>query len=399
MLTPTGTLLAWMLVLPFVAVTLYLCLELLTGLWPLRGRTAKSHSEFQSDWKVAVLVPAHNEASGIAATIAHLRSILPRARLLVVADNCTDNTASLAVAAGAEAVERHDPSRRGKGFALAFGREHLSEKPPAAVIVLDADCRLREGSGELLANSAVELERPVQAANLLVSSEQASALEGISNFAMLVKNLVRARGLMRLGGGIPLFGTGMAFPWDLFAQLDLASAALAEDLELGLNLAKRGVRVELLDQALVTSPAASVADSRDQRSRWEHGFLHQAMKSALPLIGHGIIHRSRHVLGLGAHMLVPPIALHLLLGTAILAISGAFALFYQAWGPFLATIASMSILFVLLFAAWLREGYKVLPFKALALAPLYVAWKIPIYVSFMLRRQSRWKRTRRPGEN
>jgi len=98
-------------------------------------------------------------------------------------------------------------------------------------------------------------------------------------------------------------------------------------------------------------------------------------------------------------MLVPPIALHLLLGTAILAISGAFALFYQAWGPFLATIASMSILFVLLFAAWLREGYKVLPFKALALAPLYVAWKIPIYVSFMLRRQSRWKRTRRPGEN
>jgi len=392
---PLVTILLWVFVVPFVAVTLYLCLELLSGLWALQSRTI----DRDGTPEIAVLVPAHNEANGIAATVAHLRSVLPCARLLVVADNCTDKTANLASDAGAEVFERHDPSHRGKGFALAFGRKHLRARPPAAVIVLDADCRLREGSGEILASRAVDVERPVQAANLLVSSKDASALEAISNFAMLVKNLVRARGLMRLGKGIPLFGTGMAFPWPLFSQLDLASGALAEDLELSLNLAKRGVRVELVDKAFVTSPAASVADSRDQRSRWEHGFLHQAMKSALPLIGHGIIRRSRHVLALGAHMLVPPIALHLLLGMAIFVITGALGLALESWGPLIATSASMAILLVLLFAAWLREGYKVLSFRALALAPVYVAWKVPIYVSFLLRRQLGWKRTRRPGEN
>src|SRR6476469_7481059 len=57
-----------------------------------------------------VLVPAHDEESGLPPTLAGLRSQLrPGDRLLVVADNCTDRTAAVARAAGAEVVERHDP--------------------------------------------------------------------------------------------------------------------------------------------------------------------------------------------------------------------------------------------------------------------------------------------------
>lgn len=387
-------LLAWIAALPFSAVSLYLCLEIICGLRPLPSR----RFEGQDNLDVTVLVPAHNEANGIAATIKELRSAMPQARLLVVADNCTDETASLAAGAGAEVIERHDSLHRGKGFALDFGREHLRARPPSVVIILDADCRLKKGGGEILASAAFHLDRPVQATNLLVSSEDAPALEAISNFAMLVKNLVRARGLMRLGGGIPLFGTGMAFPWALFSQLDLASAALAEDLELGLHLAKEGIRVALVDQAMVTSPAASIADSREQRRRWEHGFLHQAMRSAFPLLWLGLKHRSRHLLALGAHMLVPPIALHLLLGTVIMATTAASALIHQSFAPFVATLTCMCSLLALLFVVWFKEGRQILPFTALARAPIYVAWKIPIYLGFVLKRQTGWKRTRRPDE-
>lgn len=55
---------------------------------------------------VVVLIPAHNEASGIAATIESLRrqDHAPD-RIVVIADNCTDDTAALAVAAGAEVLE------------------------------------------------------------------------------------------------------------------------------------------------------------------------------------------------------------------------------------------------------------------------------------------------------
>ncbi len=385
---------AWLIALPFSGVSLYLCWEILCGLKSLPRRSFSG----QADIDIVILVPAHNEAGGIAKTIHGVRSVLPQARLLVVADNCTDDTASLAADAGAEVAVRHDSSHRGKGFALDFGREHLRAAPPAVVIVLDADCRLKSGSGEMLASAAFHLDGPVQATNLLVASAQAPALEGISNFAMLVKNLVRARGLMRIGGGITLFGTGMAFPWNLFSQLDLASAHLAEDLELGLRLARKGIRVELIDEAVVTSPAANVSDSRDQRRRWEHGFLNQAMSSSLPLLKLGLKNRSRHLLGLGAHMLVPPIALHLLLGGFAMISTAALSLISQSVSPFLTTLASVCCLIILLFLAWFKEGRQTLPFMALVRAPMYVAWKIPIYLGFVRNRQTGWQRTRRPDE-
>src|SRR3546814_20773180 len=74
----------------------------------------------------SLLVAAHNEAAGIAATVEALSAVAPGAQILVVADNCDDATAAEARKAGADVVERHDPDRRGKGFALAFGREELA---------------------------------------------------------------------------------------------------------------------------------------------------------------------------------------------------------------------------------------------------------------------------------
>src|SRR5262252_6431115 len=75
---------------------------------------------------LAVLIPAHDEAGGIAATIrAVIAQLRPCDRLLVVADNCSDDTASVAMSLGAEVIERRDPSLRGKGYALDHGVRHL----------------------------------------------------------------------------------------------------------------------------------------------------------------------------------------------------------------------------------------------------------------------------------
>ena len=82
--------------------------------------------------RVAVLVPAHNESVNVLPTIACLRRQLgARDRLLVIADNCQDDTAELARAAGAEVVERQHAELRGKGYALAFGVDHLRAAPCA----------------------------------------------------------------------------------------------------------------------------------------------------------------------------------------------------------------------------------------------------------------------------
>ncbi|WP_165938656.1 glycosyltransferase family 2 protein [Parafrankia sp. BMG5.11] len=347
-----------------------------------------------------ILIPAHNEEGGIGSTVSALRAhVSSPVAILVVADNCSDRTAELAREAGAEVVQRQDPDRRGKGYALAFGRDHLEADPPAVVIVLDADCALAPGSAERLMSRVLETGEPAQAINLVVAGRDASPIVQVSNFAMVVKNLVRARGLQRLGGGVFLFGTGMAFPWQTFAEADLATSDVVEDMQLGLALARNGVRVHLEEGARVTSAAAALADSAGQRRRWEHGFLETACKDALPLISLGLAQRSKHLLSLGAHLLVPPLALLFLVAFFLLVTLSVCAVVAGIMGPAILLGCSIASALIFVLLAWITSGRDALSPRALLSAPVYVLWKFPIYVGFFTSRQVGWNRTRRNSEN
>src|SRR5205823_1926102 len=70
---------------------------------------------------IAVVVPAHDEEAGIAATVQSLLALdYPRDlfRIFVIADNCSDETAARAREAGATVLVRDDAARRGKVYAL-----------------------------------------------------------------------------------------------------------------------------------------------------------------------------------------------------------------------------------------------------------------------------------------
>lgn len=132
---------------------LVLCLECAAAaLWrPQRGAAAGLADETS----LAILIPAHNEAGGIGRTLSTiLPQLRPGDRLVVVADNCTDSTAEVARSAGASVIERFDTRRRGKGYALDFGLNHLSDCPPSVVIFLDADCDALPGGLMALAQQA-----------------------------------------------------------------------------------------------------------------------------------------------------------------------------------------------------------------------------------------------------
>ena len=75
----------------------------------IRPKTKQLPEALQPSLRVAVVVPAHNEEDGIQRTV---RSLLAcpgvggQDPLVVVADNCTDATASKAREAGAKVLER-----------------------------------------------------------------------------------------------------------------------------------------------------------------------------------------------------------------------------------------------------------------------------------------------------
>ena len=74
--------------------------------------------------KFAVIVPAHNEAARIGDSLESLaRQSYPpeKYQVIVVADNCTDDTAAIARARGAKVVERHDIATAAKATRWPLG--------------------------------------------------------------------------------------------------------------------------------------------------------------------------------------------------------------------------------------------------------------------------------------
>ncbi|MFZ2629000.1 MAG: glycosyltransferase family 2 protein [Rugosibacter sp.] len=343
--------------------------------------------------RVAILIPAHNEGVGIAAT---LQSLLPQLqpgdRLLVVADNCDDDTAAVAAAAGAEVAKRCNATERGKGYALDYGLRRLAKDAPEVVIMIDADCIAEAGAIDCLAKAAATSGRPIQALYLMRSPQTGGTFGQLREFAWLMRNLVRPMGYLRLGQPCQLMGTGMAFPWPLIASVPLASAHLVEDMQLGADLARAGAAPLFCPQAVVRSEfPASGAGLRQQRRRWEHGHLGMIANRVPALLAEAIKYQDPGLFALALDMSVPPLALLVLLLGALAALS-----------IIISSALAVALAFGLLFAlsaaillAWRYHGRAVLSLRALLLAPAYALAKLPLYAGFLRRRQTEWVRSSR----
>jgi len=346
---------------------------------------------------VAVVVPAHNEALLIVHTLC---SIVPQLaagdRLLVVADNCTDDTARIAAAAGAEVIERNNSEHRGKGYALDFAVRHLTHNPPEVLLVIDGDCEVAGNAITRLAKISLETGRPVQALYLMYAPPGSGLKTHIAEFAFLVKNQVRPIGFHRLGLPCQLMGTGMAFPWPVIATAELASGHIVEDLKLGIDLARAGMPALFCPEALVTSDFPSSVDGiASQRMRWEHGHLGVILSVAPRTVLQAIRHGNGSLLALALDLCVPPLALLLML---VLVACVAGVLFYATSGrdrPMWLAATSLVLLGLSVLLSWGRYGQRVISLAHLAYAPFYALGKIPVYLKFFVGRQVEWVRSKR----
>lgn len=350
--------------------------------------------------RIAILVPAHNEEAGIGATLASLQpQLLPGDRILVVADNCSDNTAVAVRNAGAEACERFNTELRGKGYALDFGVRQLEAAPPEVVIIVDADCVVAPDAIARLAHQANATGRPVQALYLMEPPLNAGLMKKIAHFAWVVKNLVRPLGYHRLGLPCQLMGTGMAFPWPLISTAALATGHIVEDMKLGMELAEAGKAPLFCPHATVYSSFPVSAEGTDtQRARWEHGHMSMIVSEALPLLWRGLARGRPAVVALALDLCVPPLALLALLTLALSATALLFSLLAGAWGPALLALAALGAFGLAVLLAWWRYGRDILGARDLLMAVFYIFWKIPLYFRFFINRQVEWVRSKRDSE-
>jgi cellulose synthase/poly-beta-1,6-N-acetylglucosamine synthase-like glycosyltransferase len=393
MITAALTLVGLLLLIP-VAVLL---LEVLAAFLPER---TSALGDVQRT-RFAVLVPAHDEAVGIVATLASIRpQMTSKDRLVVIADNCTDDTQKLAAQAGAEVIVRQDPSRRGKGYALDFGIRHLVADAPDVVIVMDADCMPGPGCLQTIAALAAISGRPVQAyyrvdMPALIKRQRPPAML-MATFASRVKNLARPLGMHRLGLPCQLMGTGMAFRWQLIAGADLANAEIVEDLVLGLNLAQSGYPPLFCPNAAVSSPFPGTEEGQDtQRARWETGHLTTIMKSVPKLLFDAIRRRDIGLLALALDAAVPPLAFLCILLFGYAALSSIHGMLSGVMLPLAIAAAGVAMVGAAIVLGWIKVGRDVVSFYELALAPAYIVSKLGLYCRILMGRRVEWIRSRR----
>ncbi|WP_324616312.1 glycosyltransferase family 2 protein [Lusitaniella coriacea] len=371
-----------------------LAIECIGALWGERS-IPEIPTEVRS--RVAAIVPAHNEEGTIEATIQSLSAQLGNCgRAIVIADNCTDDTAAVARRLGVTVLERKDDENKGKGYALDYGVQFLAQDPPDVVVVMDADCLCGEGAIARISSLAAHRGRPVQALYLMEQPPQPQGKDSVSALAFLVKNWVRPRGLARLGLPCLLTGTGMAFPWSVLRSVSLASGNIVEDMQMGLDLAIAGYPPLFCETAIVTGilPRQSQV-AKGQRMRWEHGHLRTLLTQVPRLFKEAIKQRRFELFAIALDLCIPPLSLLVLVwGIAFL---GAVVFAYFGIARSAASILTLEgVLMVLaILGAWAKFGREVISGRSLLAIPLYILWKIPLYFAFWLKPQTQWVKTKR----
>ena len=348
--------------------------------------------------QVAVLVPAHNEGGGLLPTIEDVKAQLrPGDRLLVVADNCSDDTAAIATAAGAEVIVRNDDQRIGKGYALDWGLRHLSNDPPETVIIIDADCRLGLATIEHLTAACTSTRRPVQALNLMVAPDQSPIEYQVAEFAWRVKNWLRPQGLNALGLPCQLSGTGMAFPWDAIRSANVANASLVEDLMLGLDLAAARHPPLFCPSACVTSRFASSLNAAGiQRARWERGHINTILSMVPRLLGMALARGNWALLALTLDLAVPPLSLLGMIVAGMSILAGLSIFFGLSSMPLFVAISSLLVFSLAVLLAWLKCGRDILPARSLLSISPYMLAKLGLYWHVLSgNKKAQWIRTDR----
>jgi hypothetical protein len=190
-------------------------------------------------------------------------------------------------------------------------------------------------------------------------------------------------------------GTGMAFPWQAIATVDLASGHLVEDVKLGLDLAARGWAPLFCPAAYIESTfPTSESGSLTQRQRWEIGSTRTLLHEGPRALWQGLRQANLPLVALALDILVPPLSL-LAGGLGLVWLAGAAAaLAGQSLVPLeLATGAGLLAAGSLVLA-WRRFGRQILTVRDGQELADYLRQKIKIYLR-RPRQASQWIRTDR----
>lgn len=248
-------------------------------------RPVRRHPSAGRKLRFAVLICARNEERVIRLPVKSARlSRYPadRRRIIVLADNCTDATAALARAAGAEVWEKTTPSA-GKGDVLAWGVRRVCESGEFdAIAVFDADNIVSDGWLDAM-NDALQDGETVVTGRRRSSNARANVISGWYTVYWDMMNELSNRVRTGLGLSGKLTGTGFAFLLSALGDGGWQTETMVEDVEFTVQTNLRGGRVAYVPEAdYADEQPETVRYMWRQLRRWATGGWQVAVRYFVP---------------------------------------------------------------------------------------------------------------------
>lgn len=251
---------------------------------------------------VIAIIPAFNEQDSIVRTLMSLRAQTYRAdEIIVLADNCTDETVALALIAGVSVVESVG-NAGGKAGAL---NALLAQILPIldhedCILVMDADTELSE---RFIESTVIALygdsSRPIAGVGGIFLADHEDEWNLVRQLQSNEYVRYQRRLSRRRGRALVLTGTGTVFKAGVLLQVQEArktgrlpdlgmtrsvydTSALTEDNELTLSIKELGYRaISPHGSTVTTAMMPDLASLYKQRRRWQRGALEN-------LVAHGL---------------------------------------------------------------------------------------------------------------
>ena len=371
--------------------TLELLMLTLAALLPKKSRVTEHSLKPEALPKLVIVIPAHNEAEGITACLVNLQASLHKTSacdLVVIADNCQDDTAERAIKAGVRVLVRQDEIKRGKGYALDHAFKILLAEHYDGFLVLDADSRIDEDLISEFQSAFVQGMDALQCRYRIANPDQ-SRRARLQHIAWLAFNELRLSGRENLAVSVGILGNGFALSRTVLEAVPYEAGSIAEDMEYHLRLVAAGFKVHFLDSVCVYSDAPNQdANAALQRTRWEGGRF-RLIIDHVPALLMAVLSGQWNLLEPLFELLLLPLAYHVLLLLLTLLIPVTDLQLYAG--------AALSLVFVHVLLAILLGGGGLKDLKVLATVPVYMVWKLTLLPRLWAnsRHNAAWQRTDR----
>jgi len=261
-----------------LTVFIFLAYYFIISLFGLYKKDDNAAESCQPEKRFAMVVAAHNEEVVIGQIIESLKALdYPKELydIMIIADNCTDQTASISKTYSDTMVaERNIPDKRGKGYALEwmFDRIFKMEQKYDAICIFDADNLI---SKNFLKEMNYKLKQGYKVVQGYIDSKNPhdSWITEAYSISFWSANRLFQLGRSNLGLSNQIGGTGFCMDIEVLKELGWGATCLTEDLEFTSKLVLNGEKVGWAHNAIVyDEKPLTLKQSWNQRKRWMQGF-------------------------------------------------------------------------------------------------------------------------------